>query len=236
MEDYVDSQAIRPTILAIAGAIPLVGNLITGADAALTTRVHQQQQENLEYLIECLESGRDDFGGPIAIQRSDPVIHAAYVTIQATLRTSRREKIRAFAMLLRAGLEDPPRLDLEQEHEDYLKILDDLSVRELQILWLLGEIENKYPPSDDESDEEIDWFDRHWSEFERIVVSKTGTPQEELPGLLVRLARTGLYEPLYHAVAGGPSIANGRLTGAYRRLASLLGKDPHWFDTGSIVP
>ncbi len=169
-------------------------------------------------------------------RRHLPFLHAACATIQATLRTSRREEIRAFARLLRAGRVDPPRIDLETEQEDYLKILDDLSVRDLQIPWLLGEIENRYPYHDDEYAKDTDWFDSHWSEFEDAVASTIGTPRAELPGLLARLGRTGLYEPLSTATWGGPAVSMGRLTGAYKRFATLIGDDPRMFDSGAVVP
>jgi hypothetical protein len=234
LEEFAESRAIRPILLGIASVIPGVSGVVAGADAAILAHVEKQQRERLHYLIECLESGAEDFGGPIAIQRSEPAIHAAYVTIEATLRTSRREKIRAFARLLRAGLEDPPRLDLEHEHEDYLKILDELSLRELQVLFLLNEYEGANPRQPDESD--YQWAKRHWSNFEDAATVRLGIPGEELSGLVMRLARTGMFEPIYVTAYGGYVHSAGMLTGAYKRLASLLGNKSGLFDTGTIVP
>jgi hypothetical protein len=132
VEEFADIRAIRvirPLLLGIASSIPGVSGIVAGADAAIQAHIQDKKQKRLGYLIEDLASGVDDFGGPMPMQMSDPVIHAAYVTIEATLRTSRRQKIRAFARLLQSGLATPPRLNLETEHEDYLKILDDLSLR-----------------------------------------------------------------------------------------------------------
>jgi hypothetical protein len=234
MESFAESRAIRPILLGIASAIPGVNIAVTGADAAILAHAGKLRQDRLSCLIESLERGLDDFGGPIAIQRSDPVLHAAYVTIEAALRTSRREKIRAFARLLQAGLEAPPRLDLENEFEDYLKILDELTVRELRILFLLGRFEERNPRTIEEDD--FEWTERHWSDFENAAVAQIGIPREELSGLLMRMARTGTYVPIYVAGFGGPITSTGMLTGAYKRLAGLLGNEPDLFDTGTIVP
>lgn len=234
VDSFAESRTIRPIILAIASAIPGASGAIAGADSWVLTHVQQQKEERLRYLIECLESGMDDFGGPIPIQMSEPVLHAAYVTIEATLRTSRREKIRAFARLLRSGLETPPRLDLKNEHEDYLKILDELSVRELNVLWLLNDFEKRNPRQPEDSDYE--WTKKHWHAFKNDVVARVNMPEEEISGLLMRLARTGTFEPIYVSGYGGDVSSAGMLTGAYKRLAELLGDDQGLFDSGKIVP
>lgn len=69
------------------------------------------------------------------------MVHAAYVTVEAALRTSRKEKIRWFARLLLAGLGEDRKLDLEREHETYLTMLDELSVQEVAILTTLAKYE-----------------------------------------------------------------------------------------------
>lgn len=51
----------------------------------------------------------------------------------------------------------------------------------------------------------------------------------------MRLARSGMFEPAYVSGFGGPVFSNGVLTGAYKRLAALIGEDADLFDTGRIV-
>jgi hypothetical protein len=217
-------------ILAIASIIPGVSGVAAAADAAVIARVDRERQERLEYLITCLEEGLDDFAGPIPFQESDPIIHAAYATIEATLRTSRREKIRAFAGLLTAGMAANPRLDLENEHEDYLKILDDLSLRELKLLFLLSHFEQSN--SENTEEKELISTESYWDDFETTACDRLVIPKMELWGLLTRLTRTGMFEPIigtHLGYAGG----RGKLTGAYRRLESLLSNGGETFDTGS---
>jgi hypothetical protein len=213
--------------------VPGLGPVVTGVDAAIQAKLQREKHERLGYLIECLESGSDDFGGPIPFQYSAQVLHAAYVTIEATLRTSRREKIRLFAKLLKSGLVDPPIIDLENEYEDYLKILDDLSIRELQYLYLLNSYETEYPIKPDESDIH-DWVERHWGLFEDDASRRLRIPKGEFSGLTARLVRTGLFETVHVARVGGDIVYEGVLTGVYKRLAHLLGNDADYFDSGTI--
>jgi len=232
VEKIAETTRVRPVILTVASFIPVVGNVVAGAENLLTEHLEREREERLQYLVEELELGRDDFSGPFAIYRSEPVLHAAYVTIEATYRTSRREKIRAFAKLLLSALEDPARLDVTNEFEDYLKILDELSIREIQILAVLSEVESENARLPDEND--LQWTTRHWDAFESAVIERVHIPLEELSGFLARLTRTGTFEPIvgtYFDYTGG----NGMLTATYRRLATLIDATPGSFDTGRIV-
>ncbi len=160
---------------------------------------------------------------------SDPIIYACHVTIEATIRTQRLEKIRAFARLLRAGLEDEPRLNLKTEHEDFLKILDDLSYRETCLLAILESYEKKYPLLD--GDNHLQRAIRFWDEFSQQVISEYSIRQDELDAWMTRLNRTGTYETFtgsYVGYTGG----RGKLTPTYYRLSSLIRSQPGQFRTG----
>jgi hypothetical protein len=234
METYSNSRRVRPLILAVTSAIPYVGGIVQGADAAIFTQVEREKSDRLENLIEALETVLEDFGGIIPIERSDPVIHAAYITIEATLRTARRRKIRAFGKLLASGLRPDPKINLEYEYEDYLKILDDLSIRELQLLAILSSFEQESAGTEHMND--LARADSFWESFERQAIQELSipSPRDELTGLITRLGRTGMYEPIigtYFDYEGG----RGKLTGAYRRLESILRETPDSFDTGQII-
>lgn len=232
MEEYTDSSRIRPVMLGIASLLPFVGNVAATADQLVTEHVERERQERLETLLEELETGLEDFGGPIPIHRSNAVLHAAYITIEATLRTHRREKIRAFARLLLSGLGETPAISMDDEHEDYLKILDDLSLRELRLLALLDEYETDNPLIEGEND--VQRTARYWEDFEQNACRILNIPRDEISGLLSRLTRTGTYEIFtgaYFDYIGG----RGKLTGNYRRLASMIKVNSQYFDSGRIV-
>lgn len=232
IERYTDSTRIRPLILGLASLVPVIGVGVTTASDLLVNHVEQERQNRLDTLIKALEEGLEDFAGPIEVQRTDPVLHAAYVTIEATLRTSRRGKIRAFAKLLTAGLQDPPRISITNEHEDFLKILDELSMRELGVLAILADFESKNTKQESEND--VQWTARYWEAFQQQACNSLAIPTEEFSGLMARLIRTGTFEPFvgaYLDYTGG----RGKLTGTYIRLASLIKMSPEEFDTGCIV-
>lgn len=227
VDAYAESTRVRPVLTTLASAIPVLGTVVATVDATLMAHVEREREDRLQTLIQSLEEGLDDFSGPIQLYRAETVLHAAYVTIEATVRTSRREKIRAFGKLLLAGLEDPPRLELATEHEDYLKILDDLSIRELALLALLSEFEQASPKNPGESD--VSWTARFWGEFEQQASDRLKVPQAELRGLMSRIIRTGTFEPFAGAIwdyEGG----RGLLTPVYYRLASLIAANPGAFD------
>ena len=232
MDTYHESRAVRPFVLTITSSIPMLGGIVQGVDAAISAHLEQEKSERLETLVEALETGLEDFGGIIPIERSHPVIHAAYITIEATLRTARRKKIRTFGKLLAAGLRPDPKINLEYEYEDYLKILDDLSIRELQLLALLSSYEQEADGTEFEND--LSRANSFWERFETEAIQELSIPHDELTGLVTRLGRTGMYEPIigtYYGYQGD----RGKLTGAYRRLESILRDTPGNFDTGQII-
>jgi len=196
-------------------------------------RAEQTCQLRRDTLLGELEHGIQDFTGPVPAYLSDPLIHACYVTVEATMRTSRREKIRWFARLLLAGVGERPRLDLANEHEDFLKILDDLSYRELGILATLAKFEQTYPMAEGETSA-LQRGNRFWEEFEREACASFTIPQAEFSGLLARLNRTGTYETFTGAVYGY-SGGRGNLTPLYYRLASIISLDRDEFDSGQVV-
>ena len=74
---------------------------------------------------------------------SEDFLHAYFATVQAAARTKHRDKIRAFARLLRAAVREE--IAFESEYEDYLQALDDLSYRELCLLTTLAALSSSIP-------------------------------------------------------------------------------------------
>lgn len=237
VERYSESQLLRPMFQTVASLIhPGAGAVAAGLDVAVVQYADQIKAERLEYLINCLEQGDPDLGEIGPVQLSEPVIHAAHATIEATLRTTRREKIAAFARLFKLGILRHPRIDLTAEHEDYLKILDDLSLREIQLLYILSKFESEQFVQPDKSQDTFQAIKVYWDDFKNEAVSSLQIPKAEIDGLLTRLSRSGLYEPIYVSGFGGPIFNAGKLTGTFQRLEEMMGTDSALFDTGHVVP
>ena len=110
-------------------------------DAALTAAIENIREKQLRALFDELARAR-----AATYARTDPergFLHAYYATLRASINTRREEKIRLFARLLVS----PAHLsDLFREtYEEFVQVLDDLSVRELQILLTLDEFERAIP-------------------------------------------------------------------------------------------
>ncbi len=230
LEPYDDRTGMRSIILAVTANIPVIGGVVTGLDTYLTGQLQEARQDRLYALMDEIETGERPLTRKVAI--SDPVIYAAHITIEATIRTQRIEKVRAFARLLRAGIEDEPRLDLETEHEDFLKILDDLSYREVGLLATLEEFEKNNPIL--EGDNALQRSHRFWDDFVEQVTEEYSIQVDELDAWMTRLNRTGTYETFTGSFLGYTG-GKGKLTPTYYRLSSLIRSQPGILRTGKTA-
>ncbi len=230
IESYENKSVLRGLILGITANLPIVGGIVTGVDTAIMGALEEARWERLYTLLDELDTGTKHLTNKVVI--SDPLIYACHITIEATVRTQRHEKVRAFARLIVAGIEDQPRLDLEREHEDFLKILDELSYREIGLLATLEEYESKHPIKEEEND--LQRAGRFWDNFSQQVCSKYSIKQDELDAWMTRLNRTGMYETfvgMYLDFTGG----KGKLTPTYHHLSSLIRSQPGRFNTGRVT-
>lgn len=104
--------------------------------------------------------------------------------------------------------------------ETALGMLDDLSLREFNLLIKLEEYEQQHPRKEDEN--ELQRARRFWDDFVVDVEQNLNIPREELEAMLARLIRSGCYEPFvgaYFDYTGGM----GKLTPLYYRLKELVG-------------
>jgi hypothetical protein len=88
----------------------------------------------------------------------------------------------------------------EDDYEEMLRVLDDMSVREFQLLLLLRDFEERAKKDQladaDTTDAEgamLQQASNFWEDF-RAAVVRTGVPMDEVRGMLARLRRTGMYE------------------------------------------
>lgn len=149
--------------------------------------------------------------------RSEDFLHKYFTTLKAALNTRRREKIILFAKLLKSSVTGDSVSDVDV-YEDFLKILDELTFRELRVLSILDEYSAR-PRKHDQND--LQWTNTFWNEFEKRVSSKLDLPSKEVPDFMNRIVRTGCYEMFagsYADYSGG----KGKLTPTFRRLQTLI--------------
>ena len=147
-------------------------------------------------------------------------LHAYYATTKYALNSRRREKIRMFARLLKSSITESEISDVD-EYEDILKILDELSYRELLALKILDEYSST-PRTEEEND--LQWTEQFWNEFEQRLSNELRIPKNQVADFMNRIGRTGCYElftGMYWDYTGG----KGKLTSTYHRLKKFIEAD-----------
>lgn len=212
-ERYSGTRGVR----ALIQLIPSVGGAI---DMLLMDNLERIKTERAKAFFDELAKG-DVILSPELIQTED-FLHAFFATAHAALKTKQREKIRWFAQLLLAGAGNNSSLDLDNQYEDMLGILDELSYRELGILTILLRFENQVQKSEDET--EPQWSNKFWTQFTEEVGVKFQISSEELDYVLIRISRTATFTSyrafgeLYVGDIGG----RGRLTPIFYQLAQYV--------------
>lgn len=185
----------------------------------------------LDLRIERLESFFDELSKGIppdqALLSNKDFLHCYTRTIEAVIRTHRQEKIRMFACLLASALDEKILIHNVDEYEEYLEILDELSLREIRALILLDKYEEDCPTGAGTHSMGLNALQRanlFWNKFLEEMEKELEIPKEEVDSFLTRLNRTGCYETIigtYYDYSGGL----GKLTGLYRTLKRLAIKE-----------
>lgn len=189
-------HAIAQVVAVPIGPVPLpIGAFV---DNILLRRRDQLARQRMREFLEEL-SRQSTTITPDRLEQDEGLVHAIVVTAQAAARARRTEKIHMFARML-ANYDRIVTMGTEDDYEDMLRVLDDMSVREYQILLLLRSFEERAeegPSAEtDVTDAESTMLLRasdFWKDF-RVAVERTGVSQHEIRGVLARLRRTGMYD------------------------------------------
>ena len=160
-------------------AIPMVGGSLDTIILDAYTR-HRERRER-EFFDE-LERGEILLTDEQI--ESNEFLHAFTASYRAALNTRQEAKIHLFARLL-VRYSQGDLTAMADEYEEFLALLTDLSYREFQVMLLLYRIRQTHV-----------FNDKHrsmWQEFERSVETNLRVSRDELPGVLERIKRTGLY-------------------------------------------
>jgi len=127
--------------------------------------------------------------------------HATLITVAAAARAGRTEKVHLFARLL-SNYDRFVSGSIEDDYEEMLRVLDDMSLREYHILLLLRGYEMQFAQEIAEAQRQQGipvnvrrWAGGHWEDFV-YRLPQLGVPEDEIPSMLVRLRRTGLYDTM----------------------------------------
>ncbi len=174
----------RPVVKALLKLVP--GG--SSVDTLLQKRADEIKSDRLTVFFDELAQGKRELTEELI--HSDNFLHAYFCTLRAAMNSRQHEKIRNFARLLQSSL-DPTLQVGEDEHEELLALLEELSVREFAILRDLRATELAHPCLEGENELQHAW--RYWGSFRKISVETYGIPDESFNAFMARLERTGLY-------------------------------------------
>ena len=225
-KEYEGNPIIRALIAALGIRFPG----ISVVDAYLAAAIQDMREERFRTLLEELANGTAFLTDEVI--RDHGFLHAWLCTARAALNTRRKEKIKLFARLLLGAVREH-RFDSD-ECEEYLSILDDLSLRELQILLSLKGFEESPRSQNVVGGKIVPVNSFHhtqvfWDEFAGDAGERCAVPRDQLVAVLTRLARTGLVEPITGArydYRGGLFRTTSRLEAFARWLHSEARDQP----------
>lgn len=176
--------ANRPAIKALLKLVPGWSS----ADTLLQKRADEIKSDRLKIFFDELAQGKRELTEELI--QSDSFLHGYFCTLRAAMNCRQHEKIQNFARLLDSSL-DPALQVSEDEHEELLTLLEEITLREFAILSDLRNRELAHPRQDGENALQHAW--RYWADFRKTTVETYGVPEESFNAFMARLERTGLY-------------------------------------------
>jgi hypothetical protein len=217
---FIDEKYEKNPVL--RGLIQLVPFGIGSAiDASLSVFLQNVYYKRTRIFFNELAEGKKTLTAELL--ESEDFLHCFFATTKAALNSRRTEKIKMFARLLNSVIE-PNSFFNTDEYEEYLNILDELSLREILILFTLESYESKLTTKPEPGKIKFNELIPFWTEFENDIHTNLGIPKNEIDAVLTRLVRTGCYELFTGEYIGGTK-GKGRLTPTFLRLKTFLQED-----------
>ncbi|MFA7677810.1 MAG: hypothetical protein WCY34_06585, partial [Candidatus Omnitrophota bacterium] len=152
----------------LRGLIQLIPYSIgSGIDAALIATVISIREDRAKTFFDELDAGKIKLNESLI--KSEDFLHKFFVTTKAAFNARRREKIKLFAYLLLSS-EESGNFSSIDEYEEYLEVLDEITLRELYILVILDKYVQKYPRAS--GDNPLQSVVRFWEEFSKEVTDR----------------------------------------------------------------
>lgn len=184
-------------------------------DVMLSHKISEMRSARFRTLMDELSKGDRELT-PELVDNED-FLHAFFCAAKAALNSNREEKIRLFGrLLLNAAKTNSLTTDT---FEEFVSILDDLSLREFQILLMLQNYEKQTKRREEQN--ALQFSSSFWDSFEEAIEKELGIKKPEIPSMLTRLSRTGLYESFtgsYLGYEGG----KGKTTPLFKKFVQWI--------------
>ncbi|WP_234121178.1 hypothetical protein [Clostridium hydrogenum] len=220
LSNIADNMAERyvndPYIRFLAQAIPGLGSAV---DSALVAQINKMREKRIYVFFDELSKRKISLSEED--KKKDGFLHSYFCTVKYVLNTRREEKIKLFAKLFNNYVEKKHfDVNKSDEYEEMLNILDDMSYKEFQVLIILSDFEKENPKDNTKSD--LEMADKFWDNFIDKVYRELEIPKKEIPGVLTRLNRTGLYRTITGAYLDY-SGDKGNLTPNFYKFIDSIG-------------
>ncbi len=213
VEELIYRYERNPVIRGLVQLIPL--GIGSGMDVAVLTTVQNIRADRLRTFFDELSENAVELT-PELLQSED-FLHSYFATIKAATNSRNREKIKMFARLLKSA-STTDLLANTDEFEEYLNILEDMSYREISVLFKLYLLETSTPMTDEEGDYKR--AEKFWDQFVNDLDSELGIGKSEVLDTLQRLERTGCYEKINAFWGNDKGV--GHLTPSFYRLKEII--------------
>jgi hypothetical protein len=166
----------------------------SATDVYLKETIDKIREDRLSTFFNQLEKGEIELTDDII--ESESFLHNYFSTMRIVLNTRRREKIVLIGNLFNTAIKKNI-IDVEDDNfESKLKILDDLSFTEIEILQILKKLESKTNPTAKHKNAKLRANQEIWDEFRNIMNTRFRIDNNSLDETLIRIERTGcIYIP-----------------------------------------
>ncbi len=211
----VECYKNNPTIRALVALVSKIPGL-DATDAFLCAKIEQIKSERFKCFYDELAEGEIQLTEDLI--KSEDFLHAHFATLKAALNTRRREKIQMFAKMLKSYTFEFDKINID-EYEEYLDVLDELTMKEVKLMTILS----KYEKKEMKSNEFIQSIEtrRFWKDFINEATLKLKSDNEQIELLLTRLSRTGCFR-IYGTSYVDQLEFSGRLTSYFYKLEEFV--------------
>lgn len=192
--DIKANPVVKATILSVLTSIPIIGELIDGTIDAVLTNFQQKKREEL---VSIIISNRENVTSEMVNDIGFIVNFAK--TLEAVNRLSSNDKVKYFANLLINGYFIDDKIG-NDEFEEYLSFLNELSYRQINMLVLLYDFENKHLNLD--SDNKLASTNSYWHLFIGKMENDFLLDKQETEDILTNISKTGMCREINGAFVG----------------------------------
>jgi hypothetical protein len=223
LDKFYNESNLKPWVKLLIQALP-GGSVI---DTAISEFSDQYRVRKTRKFFDELSKGEIELT-PEKIQNDD-FLHAYYSVLYYVQRSRTDEKVARFAFLFRSLIEG--KVDI-QDHEDLVKILDELTDREMYVLIKKREFEKIY--TNDHPEIKL-YMKRsaiteinpkqilivYWAKFRGVVLHDLCMEIDQFNPMLIRLQRTGCYSVL-KGYYDQSTEEDGNTTPLFHKLYELI--------------